>query len=92
MGTEHHAEAWTGPSLFGYRVIKLLLGAARPFLLRPKGGGRSRAFPAGWGDLLVMGGRCQQEFDHSVPKQARAGPRLSLMFRPHDDRANSVKI
>ena len=73
-------------------VAIVSLGAARPFLLRPKGGGRSRSFPAGGGDLLVMGGRCQQEFDHSVPKQARASPRLSVMFRPHDDRASSAKI
>jgi alkylated DNA repair dioxygenase AlkB len=66
-------------------VAIVSLGAPRPFLVRPKGGGRSRSFSLGWGDLVVMGGRCQQEFDHSVPKVAVAGPRLSVMFRPHDE-------
>ena len=66
-------------------VAIISLGAPRPFLLRPKGGGRSRQYGLGWGDLLVMGGRCQREFDHCVPKLARAGPRISVMFRPHDE-------
>lgn len=66
-------------------VAIVSLGQPRPFHLRPKGGGRSRCFGLGWGDLLVMGGRCQQEFDHAVPKVARAAPRISVMFRPHDE-------
>jgi len=66
-------------------VAIVSLGAPRSFQIRPKGGGASLAFSAGWGDLLVMGGRCQQEFDHAVPKAARCGPRLSVMFRPHDE-------
>lgn len=61
------------------------LGAARPFLLRPLGGGRSRRFVLGSGDLLVMGGTCQDRFEHAVPKLNRStAPRLSLTFR-HDD-------
>ena len=61
------------------------LGAARPFLLRPLGGGRSRRFVLGSGDLLVMGGTCQHRFEHAVPKLSRpTAPRLSLTFR-HDD-------
>ncbi len=68
-------------------VAIVSLGTPRPFLLRPKGGGtRCRTFSLGWGDLLVMGGRCQQEFDHAVPKLAQAQPRLSVMFRPLDER------
>ena len=36
----------------------------------------------GQGDLLVMGGACQHQWEHAVPKVARtAGPRLSIMFR-----------
>ncbi|MCQ3808954.1 MAG: alpha-ketoglutarate-dependent dioxygenase AlkB [Acidimicrobiia bacterium] len=67
-------------------IVGLLsLGAARPFLLRPLGGGRSRRFVLGSGDLLVMGGTCQHRFEHAVPKLARpTPPRLSLTFR-HDD-------
>jgi len=34
------------------------------------------------GDLVVMGGRCQRDWRHSVPKQTRsAGPRISVNFR-----------
>lgn len=68
-------------------VAIVSVGAPRPFLVRPKGGGgRCRSFSLGWGDLLVMGGRCQQEFDHAVPKVPVAGPRMSVMFRPLDER------
>ncbi len=57
------------------------LGAPRRFLLRPVGGGPSRAFALGWGDLLVMGGTCQRAWQHGVPKVARAGLRISIQFR-----------
>jgi len=36
------------------------------------------------GDLIVMGGRSQRDWRHSVPKQATpAGPRISINFAPH---------
>ena len=57
------------------------LGEPRKFLLRPRGGGSSRAFHLGHGDLLVTGGRTQRDWDHSVPKVKKAGPRISLAFR-----------
>lgn len=59
----------------------LTLGAARPFLLRPKGGGPSLRLRPGCGDLIVMGGRCQTRWEHAVPKVSRSEPRLSVMFR-----------
>lgn len=62
-------------------IAIVTLGAARPFLLKPLGGGASRDLRPGSGDLLVMGGRCQMEFEHSVPKVASAGPRISLTLR-----------
>jgi alkylated DNA repair dioxygenase AlkB len=62
-------------------VAIVSVGAPRPFQLRPRGGGASRSFLLGRGDLLVMGGACQHEWEHSVPKVARAGPRLSIMYR-----------
>jgi alkylated DNA repair dioxygenase AlkB len=62
-------------------VVIVSLGEPRPFLLRPRGGGRSRSFLLGGGDLLVMGGDCQHEFQHTVPKVAYAGPRVSVTFR-----------
>jgi alkylated DNA repair dioxygenase AlkB len=65
-------------------VAIVSLGTPRRFLLRPRGGGRSRQFDLGRGDLLVMGGSCQRTWEHSVPKLAHApGPRMSVQFRPH---------
>lgn len=57
------------------------LGSPRRFLLRPLGGGRSRRWELGRGDLLVMGGTCQHTWQHSVPKVASAGPRISVTYR-----------
>ena len=62
-------------------VALVSLGYPRRFLLRPKGGGKSTAFMLGRGDLLVTGGKTQRTWDHSVPKVAQAGPRISLAFR-----------
>jgi len=64
-------------------VALISLGEPRKFLLRPKGGGASRAFVPGRGDLLVTGGKTQRTWEHSLPKVARAGPRISLAYR-HD--------
>ncbi len=63
-------------------VATVSLGEPRPFHLRPKGGGEARRFRLGHGDLVVMGGTCQRTWDHAVPKVARAGPRIAVMFRP----------
>jgi alkylated DNA repair dioxygenase AlkB len=62
-------------------VALVSLGEPRRFLLRPKSGGSSRAFHLGHGDLLVTGGHTQRSWEHSVPKMARAGPRISLAYR-----------
>ncbi len=63
-------------------VVILSVGSARNFMLRPRAGGPSRSFRIGHGDLLVMGGACQHDWEHCVPKVAHAeGPRLSIMFR-----------
>jgi alkylated DNA repair dioxygenase AlkB len=62
-------------------VALVSLGEPRKFLLRPHGGGRSRVFKLGQGDLFVTGGQTQRRFEHSVPKVKAAGARLSLAFR-----------
>ena len=62
-------------------VALVSLGAPRTFLLRPQGGGRSRSFKLGRGDLLVTGGQTQRRFEHSVPKVKASGPRMSVAFR-----------
>jgi alkylated DNA repair dioxygenase AlkB len=81
----HDSVAWHGDRVARERqqaiVAIISLGAARPFRLRPTGGGASVGFELGQGDLLVMGGTCQRTWQHSVPKVRRAGPRLSLTFR-----------
>lgn len=62
-------------------VPVLSLGAARQFLIRPTEGGPSTRFRPASGDLIVMGGRCQSDWRHCVPKQnAVAGPRISVNF------------
>jgi alkylated DNA repair dioxygenase AlkB len=62
-------------------VAIVTLGATRPFLVRPRGGGRSLDFRPASGDLLVMGGACQALFEHAVPKTAASGPRVSASWR-----------
>ncbi|MDA8391513.1 MAG: alpha-ketoglutarate-dependent dioxygenase AlkB [Actinomycetota bacterium] len=62
-------------------VCIVTLGAARPFVLRPLGGGSWRKLLPGSGDLLVMGGSCQSSWEHAVPKVAGSGPRISASFR-----------
>ena len=77
--------AWHGDKIvkgIAEPIVPLVsLGEPRTFLLRPRGGGRSRAFKLGRGDLLVTGGTTQRTWQHSVPKVARAGPRISVAFR-----------
>jgi len=63
-------------------IIPLLsLGEPRKFALRPQGGGVSRAFCLGRGDLLVTGGATHRAWQHAVPKVAQAGPRISVAYR-----------
>ena len=63
-------------------VAILTLGAERPFLLRPIGGGRSIDLHPQSGDLIVMGGTCQETWEHGVPKVSRSvGPRISASVR-----------
>jgi alkylated DNA repair dioxygenase AlkB len=62
-------------------VALISLGEPRKFLLRPKGGGQSRVFLLGRGDLLATGGQTQRTWEHSVPKVSVAGPRISLAYR-----------
>jgi len=67
-------------------VAILSVGAPRPLRLRPRGGGASLSWDLGAGDLFVMGGACQHDWEHCVPKLRRSvGPRMSITFR-HDTR------
>jgi alkylated DNA repair dioxygenase AlkB len=79
------AVAWHGDKIrkeIEEPVVALIsLGERRRFLLRPKGGGASRPFFLGRGDLLVTGGKAQRRWEHSVPRVAHAGARMSIAFR-----------
>jgi alkylated DNA repair dioxygenase AlkB len=62
-------------------VPVLSLGATRRFLIRPISGGRSTVLVPAGGDLIIMHGRCQRDWQHCVPKQQTpAGPRMSLNY------------
>lgn len=70
-------------------IASVSLGAARRFLVepkRPRGEPKPRSAGREWslehGSLLVMGGRCQHDFKHGVPKAAAvSGERINLTFR-----------
>ena len=63
-------------------VATVSLGARRRFRLRPLGGRPQHELHPGHGDLVVMGGACQHEWQHTVPKDARAvGARMSITLR-----------
>jgi alkylated DNA repair dioxygenase AlkB len=70
-----------GPARDDAVVAIVAVGARRRFLLRPAGGGGSRAFDLGAGDLLVMGGTCQRTWQHAVPKVSHGDLRISIQFR-----------
>lgn len=79
-GTGWHADrpAHKAPTAI---VPVLSLGAPRRFLVRPRDGGPSTVFTPAGGDLIIMQGRCQRDWQHCVPKQKNpAGARMSLNF------------
>ena len=84
----HDSTAWHGDRIGRVTpecvVPVLSLGATRRFLIRPaEGGGKSLTFHPASGDLIVMGGRCQVDWRHAVPKQVTpSGPRISINFKP----------
>ena len=70
----------------------LTFGATRPWQLRPRsakhtdapGKGATHDLAPASGDLLVMGGRSQADWEHSVPylgPQSTVGPRVSIQWR-----------
>ncbi len=83
--TGQDSVAWHGDhipkSVVDPLVAILSVGEPRKFLLRPKLGGPSKSFFLGRGDLLVTGGASQRAWQHSVPKVAKAGPRISITYR-----------
>ena len=90
----HDSVAWHGDRHRKFvtdPVVAILsIGQPRPLKLRRRrdqgGSGPSRSWDLGHGDLFVMGGACQHDWEHCVPKIRRGvGPRMSITFR-HDTR------
>ncbi|MGA8045783.1 MAG: alpha-ketoglutarate-dependent dioxygenase AlkB [Dermatophilaceae bacterium] len=79
--------AWHGDRIGRSRledtmVAILSVGSPRTLALRPNGGRTAYRIGLGHGDLVVMGGACQREWEHAVPKTAEpVGPRISIQFR-----------
>jgi alkylated DNA repair dioxygenase AlkB len=78
---------WLDDTIIGV----LTLGATRPWLLRPRANrydheapnrGATHDFRPAGGDLLVLGGRCQADWEHAVPKvPGHVGGRVSVQWR-----------
>jgi alkylated DNA repair dioxygenase AlkB len=63
-------------------IAGLAFGAARPFALRAIRSGATHELDLAGGDLYVMGGRCQADWLHGVPKvEERCGPKISAVWR-----------
>lgn len=63
-------------------IASLSLGATRRFLMRDVVARTKYEWNLGHGDLLIMSGSCQLEFEHSVPRAKRvAESRVNLTFR-----------
>lgn len=81
------AVAWHGDSnrktMWRPMVVTVSLGSSRRFLVRRRGGGPVlKEYAPGQGDLMVMGGRMQHDYDHAVPRDRRAsGARISVTMR-----------
>jgi alkylated DNA repair dioxygenase AlkB len=81
------AVAWHGDTvrkvLTDPLVVTVSLGASRRFLVRRRGGGPVlKEYAPGQGDLMVMGGAMQHDYEHAVPRQRSAsGARMSVTMR-----------
>jgi len=62
-------------------ITGLCLGADRPLALKEARGSGRQLVELGHGDLYVMGGRCQADWLHGIPKLEEAGPRISCVWR-----------
>jgi alkylated DNA repair dioxygenase AlkB len=71
-------------------VPVLTLGATRRFSIKPRAGGASHGFRPAAGDLIVMGGWCQRDWVHAVPKAVDVlGARISINFQSSEQARTS---
>lgn len=63
-------------------IASLSFGASRNFAIRKKSTATRHDFLLGHGDLLVMSGPSQSEYQHAILKTSKKlGPRVNLTFR-----------
>lgn len=71
-------------ALFGRNptIASVSFGAKRDFVLR-RNADHSEKWKCslGGGDVLIMKGKTQSEWMHSIPKRSSCGPRINLTFR-----------
>ena len=79
-GVGWHADDERG---LGPVIASLSLGAARVFRVRRRrSGGPAVNLALGHGDLVLMWGRCQRDFEHSLPRTTvPTGERVNLTLR-----------
>ncbi|KAI9136966.1 hypothetical protein BKA69DRAFT_1032530 [Paraphysoderma sedebokerense] len=72
-------ESFLGPNP---TIASLSLGGTRDFFLRQKSNhGRKKSFTLQNGDLIIMQGPTQSNWDHSIPKRSKAFPRVNITLR-----------
>lgn len=82
MGWHADDEPEIGPSADDRHIASLSFGDDRRFVLRCAESQEKTEVLLGGGDLLVMRGTTQSEFQHAVIKTAKAvGKRVNLTFR-----------
>jgi hypothetical protein len=62
-------------------IAGLAFGATRPFELKSLRDGTIHSLEIASGDLYVMGGRCQADWLHGVPKLPECEPKISAVWR-----------
>jgi len=77
----HHGA--TPPQWFPAETIaSLSFGGPRRFTIRHNATGERWTLELGHGDLLVMSGSSQHDYQHAIPKtRAAVAPRINLTFR-----------
>lgn len=79
MGWHSDDEPELGPQPV---IASVSIGGVRRFLLRPRAGGKSSGIELAHGSLLLMRGETQKNYQHSLPRTAKAvDGRINLTFR-----------
>jgi alkylated DNA repair dioxygenase AlkB len=69
----------------GETIASLSLGETRDFCMRHKGGKQKVTIPLTSGSLLVMSGRTQETWEHSLPRRKYAAGRINVTFRQMEE-------